>query len=117
MPRAYVRGLSLHDPCFNVSLISHRWEFDTPGSEHWVIYVSDEFYPATSNHYSIDRVFDPGASFHYTLGVPTPAFVNVGICHISDNQDVYIGLNCLATQNPDLALALPPLSGYWRPLS
>lgn len=116
MPRNYILGFTLH---FDGNL---RWsgqdvQFDGPSaSEFWSFRVSDEFYAASSNVYSVDHVFDADNCFHYLPNpVPSPAFVYIGLAYPADELCARIGFYCLGTQLISQRIDLPPVTTVWTP--
>jgi hypothetical protein len=112
--RAYLSGLSLHNPCVNPTLTGNLWEFDVLPNQHFVMALYPNFLVPSSNHYTVSGMFDPVGCFLYISGVPTPGLVYAGIVRMTGHFGYYLGLYCLGVQNPALRIALPGLSGYWN---
>lgn len=114
--RAYIKGFVVQPLVTNSSLSGKNWTFDyLPANVHWDMLVSDEFYPPTSNVYSLDRVFDLSGSFSYVSGSPVPTVLNFGLMFVPGEFDFRLGTSAGDAGDPAETVDLPTLDDYWLP--
>jgi len=114
--RAYVWGVASPYTITNTRFTGQMVEFDGPGiSESWQFLMTDEFFPASSNVYSIDHIFDPAECWHYLGGFASPALVYLGLGYATGVRELMVVFNCLVAADPGQIAALPQLSSYWLP--
>jgi len=114
--RAYVVGVTPPYTCFLTRWDDQDVVFEGPSlNELWRLRMTDEFYPASSNVYSIDHIFDADNCFHFLGIVHSPAFLYLGLNYATGQRELSVHLNCTTPGDPGqfIPLALP--SPYWLP--
>lgn len=115
-PRSYMKGFVGSSGMINMVVSGQFLDFDYLSSFvhcHWK--MNSFFYPATSNTYSLDYIFDGPASQTFVGGVLTPGNSAI-VFHAMTTQAAW-RIQLLATlpvdesQFADLA---PMGSGYWN---
>ena len=115
--RAYIKGFTVQAGVSNLTLAGHILSFDyTPAALHWDLLISDEFFPATSNVYSFDHVFDPAFCFSYASGVLFPTAINFGLMFVPDEGSFRLGTEPALPGDPAETVDLPAVSDYWLPI-
>ena len=114
--RAYIKGFTVQSGVTNLALSGQILSFDySPALLHWDLRISDEFYPASSNVYSLDHVFDLPNCFSYVGGVLTPTSINFGLMYVPGEIAFRLGTLPGAAGDPSWQVDLPVLSDYWLP--
>jgi len=114
--RNYIRGFGAGIGSSGLALASDRLQgFYLAPDYYFDLKIDARFFPASSNVYSLDYVFDASDSWFYAFGVLSTAVIYLGI--VFDPNDFSFRVNVLdnvgfdATQVVDL----PSPTGYWRP--
>lgn len=114
--RAYIKGFVTQAGVTNSLLAGQHWTFDYPPALlHWDLYVSDEFFPATSNNYTVDHVIDLSQSWSYVLGVPTPTLIYFGLMYVPGEGLPRLGTGPGLDGDPAQRQDLAGVPGYWMP--
>jgi hypothetical protein len=114
--RAYVWGVAAPYTCFNTHLSGQDIVFEGPAPlEAWTFRLTDEFFPASSNVYSVDHIFDADNCFHFFSALPSPALVYLGLGYATGVRELMVVFNCLVAADPGQIAELPQLSSYWLP--
>jgi len=114
--RAYVRGFVLGSGCSAPSLSGEHLLFGyPPGGQVLDYLIHHNVFVATSNTYSLDRVFDPDNCFCTIGGFPSPTTTLLRLVGLTSVAGFWIQV--VANFDPDesLRVELPQLSNYWQP--
>lgn len=117
MCRAYVKGFTVQVGVTNLHISTKLVTFDyVPAAAHWSLQISDEFWPATSNMYTLDHVFDEAHCFSTVGGITTPTFLNFGIMYCPGENSLRLGTLPGSPGDFNQRVDLPAVSGYWLPI-
>lgn len=116
--RAYIRGFTGQTGVTDMRIIGAVWQFKYPPADLlWDMVISPEFFPASSNVYSLDRVFDLDSSFSFQVGIPTPTSIYFGIEYVDGEFWPRLGTFPGVLGDPTNKADLPALANYWLPYS
>jgi hypothetical protein len=115
--RAYIKGFTVQSGVTLLTLTGHLLKFEyTPAALRWELLISDEFFPATSNTYSFDHVFDAANCFSFASGSPFPTTINFGLMFIPDEGSFRLGTEPALPGDPAQHVELPAVANYWLPI-
>jgi len=115
--RAYIKGFTVQAGVTNLTLVGQLLHFEyTPAALAWDLVISDEFFPATSNVYSFDHVFNAAASFSYASGSPFGTIINFGLMYIPGEGSFRLGTEPSLSGDPLQSVDLAHVANYWLPI-
>lgn len=101
-----------------VTLAGQYLEFTTGGGHVlFRLKIADRFYPASSNSYSLDYVFDPTDMNAYIDGVPAAGTLALRVGVAAGHPDFWLKIDAGGSIDPSKRVEIPALSSYWRPLA
>lgn len=114
-PRSYIRGFVAGNYLDNFHMSGQDLVFDyLPANLHLVYRVSDQFFPANSNSYTLSFVFDVDNCFGYIAGVPVSVLTYVGFSPVGRDQSwrIWVASDVPTDENKLADLPRMP-SSYW----
>jgi len=116
-PRAYIRGFYTDDDYPIVNLFGGVLELTQIGYDVQIyLQIRSAFIVPTSNVYTLDYVFDAGASEAYYLGTPYAAGIYIQLVNDPVDFSWRIRVNGSNTPGTPTRVDLAPKPLYWRPL-
>lgn len=115
-PRSYVAGFVGSAGMSNLVLVGHtlQWDYLYPIYQVHLV-IDSRFFQPTSNHYTLDYVFDWSSSQVYQSGSPIAAGVYVGFwpMHTEPTWRIQLMATFTIDESQKIDLTQPP--NYWRP--
>lgn len=114
-----MRGFNFVGPVSSLRFEGETIRFTDPatGQEAFLV-LRENFYPWSSNNYTLDYPIDPDASHFDLLGVPQPAgiIVSFGSIFNEGERRIFVQHSGVITETHPLDLPGQP-AGFWYPVS
>lgn len=114
--RAYVRGFALPVGCVGSTLSGmDLLTTYSPINQFVQLRIQTRFFAPSSNHYSLDYVFDLDNCWSYIGGVLSPGTIALELGTYNPDRNWRIRLGVGLPVDLSQSVNLPVLANYWRP--